>query len=374
MNKKKILAKLNDRSNFLKNYLQDNLPKSFYRRAFKKKIRQADYIQDYELSENYQEAIRTFWQPYSKIDLIWHQAFSAISGIEDVRYIPEDVFYKKVEPTLNRFELAPAYVDKNMTDLLFAECKRPQTVMRNMNGNYYDEDYEAIGVVDAITRVQRFASENKIVLKPSLDSGAGKNVQILDFRGRGPQVIKNDLTYLFDHYKQDFIVQKFLHQHKVFRQMHEDSLNTMRLISLRFNGFIYILSRVVRMGDDGSFTDNAESGCITAGFDSEGALQPYATDHWTYEKYKEHPYSQFTFEDTMLPGVKEGTQLVEQAHEKLLYFDIVSWDIAIDRKGEPHLIEIGVDLQDINYHQRTTGPLFGHLTEDVLNQVYHPLA
>ncbi len=70
---------------------------------------------------------------------------------------------------------------------------------------------------------------------------------------------------LFADYKKDFIVQEFLYQHNFFHQMHRDSLNTIRIISLRLNGSIHILSRVVRMGNDGSFTDNAESGCITCG-------------------------------------------------------------------------------------------------------------
>lgn len=371
MNKNSILMTLNDRYDFLKKYLQDNLPRVFYRRAFNKKINQAEYIQNYELTEAYTNEIRKFWKPYNKIDLMWHKAFSAISGIEDVRYIPEDVFYKKIEPTLNRFELAPAYVDKNMTDRLFPEFKIPEMTIRNINGNYYDKDYEPIGLTDAVTHVQRFISENKAVIKPSLDSGAGKNVRVLDFRGRGSQVIKNDVAELFDKYGKDFIIQKFLYQHKVFNQMHEDSLNTIRIISLRLHGSIHILSQVVRMGNGGSYTDNAESGCITSGFDAEGNLKSYATDHWTYEKYTRHPYSHFRFEGVTLPAIKKSLELVQNAHKKLFYFDLVSWDLAIDRSGEPNLIEIGVNIQDINYHQRTNGPLFGDLTEDVLNQVYH---
>jgi hypothetical protein len=372
MDKESLFMTLNDRNYFLKNYLQDNLPRVYYRRTFKKKIENADYIQAYKLSDSYKNAIHDFWRPYEKVHLIWHQAFSAIHEEEDVRYIPEDVFYKKIEPTLNRFELAQPYVDKNMTDILFQEFKRPQTVMRNINGNYYDVDYEMIFDEDALTRIQHVAEEHKIVIKPSLDSGAGKNVRVLDYRGRGARAIENDVKKLCKHYKEDFIVQKFLYQHDLFHQMHEDSLNTMRIITLRFDKAIYILSRVVRMGNHGSFTDNAKTGCITSGFNAKGELQSFATNHWTFEKYEKHPYSHFVFKNTILPGVDEALSLVKKAHEKLMYFDLVSWDIAIDRSEKPHLIEIGVNIQDINYHQRTTGPLFGHLTEDVLRQVYHP--
>lgn len=370
MFKEKILTTLNDRYYFLKNYLSDNLPRIFYRTAFNKKISRAEYIQHYELSSEYIDEIVDFWEPYETINLLWHKAFSAISGIQDPRYIPEDIFYKNIEPTLNRYDLAPAYVDKNMTDKLFYAFKRPQTLLRNMNGLYYNADYQPIHLEEALDFIKSYVQEHKVILKPSIDSGAGKNVKILDFRGRNPSVILKKVTKLFKDYDQDFIVQNFLYQHDSFSQMHEESLNTIRLISLRLNGKIHILSRVVRMGNNGSYTDNAKSGSITCGFDEKGYLNPYAVNHWNYEIYKKHPHSHFEFKGKVLPSVAESLDLVKTAHEQLIYFDLVSWDIAIDRLGEPNLIEIGVNIQDINYHQRTNGPLFGALTKEVLSKVY----
>lgn len=370
MYKERILMTLNDRNYFLKNYLKDNLPKIFYRTAFNKKISQADYIHHYKLTSDYKKEITRYWQPYEKIDLVWHKAFSAISGIQDARYIPEDIFYTKIEPTLNRFDLAPAYVDKNMSDKLFSDFKQPKTILRNMNGSYYDSDYKQLDLEQALVLVQSYSSDYKWVLKPSIDSGAGKNVRILDFRGRNSAEILEKVATLFESYEQDFIVQEFLYQHDLFSQMHKKSLNTIRIISLRLDGKIYILSRVVRMGNDGSYTDNAKSGSITCGFNEKGKLHPYAINHWNYEMYEKHPHSHFTFEGKVLPSVEESYDLVKKAHEKLSYFDLVSWDIAIDRLGEPNLIEIGVNIQDINYHQRTNGPLFGNLTETILKKVY----
>ena len=373
MFKEKILTTLNDRYYFLKNYLTDNLPKIFYRTAFNKKISQAKYIQHYKLSPDYRSEIITFWEPYDNINLLWHRAFSAISGIQDPRYIPEDIFYKKIEPTLNRYDLAPAYIDKNMTDKIFYAYKRPKTLLRNMNGSYYDADYQLIHLEEALAFIKSYAKENKIILKPSIDSGAGKNIEILDFRGRNPAFILKKLAKLFKDHSQDFIVQNYLYQHDLFSQMHEESLNTIRLISLRLDGKIHILSKVVRMGNDGSYTDNSKSGSITCGFDESGYLDSYAVNHWNYEIYKKHPFSHFEFKGKRLPSISESLDLVKKAHEQLIYFDLVSWDIAIDRLGEPNLIEIGVNIQDINYHQRTNGPLFGALTNEVLKKVYgHP--
>src|SRR5699024_1878462 len=127
---------------------------------------------------------------------------------------------------------------------------------------------------------------------------------------------------------------------------------------------------IVRMGNNGSKVDNATIGGLTCGFDKDGKLNDFATDHLKYQKYKVHPYSGFEFKNVYIPNSEKCFELVKNAHENLKYFDIVSWDLAIDQIGEPNLIEINIKAQDINFHQRNNGPLFGNLTEFVLQTVY----
>lgn len=372
MVKERIFDVLNDQHQFLKYYLKDNLPHSFYRRAFKKKINQVQATNHFTFSTEASQAIHAYWKPYEKISLVWHEAYTAISDIWDERYIPEDVFYKKIEPKLNRFELALTYADKNMSDQLFSAFKMPKTILRNMNGNFHDVHYNKLTLEEASEWLQTVGATSKFVIKPSIDTGAGKNVRVVDLRGKSTAEIKQAVVGLFHHYQKDFIVQEFLEQHALFKKMHEDSLNTIRIISLRLEDEIFILSSVVRMGDNGNHVDNGVASCITCGIDSQSKLKSHAINHWTYEKYTAHPYSQFVFADTTIPSMKECHDLVKKAHEKLYYFDLVSWDLAIDHLGEPHLIEIGVQLQDINYHQRANGPLFKEFTEKVLKKVYSP--
>lgn len=62
--------------------------------------------------------------------------------------------------------------------------------------------------------------------------------------------------------------------------------------------------------------------------------------------------------------------MVTQLHEKLIYFDLVSWDLAIDDAGNPLVIEINLKDQGISSHQVVNGPLFGEFTDQVLEQIY----
>ena len=52
------------------------------------------------------------------------------------------------------------------------------------------------------------------------------------------------------------------------------------------------------------------------------------------------------------------------------HFRLVSWDIAIDECGDPVLIEANMRKGGINLNQFSNGPLFGDLTERVMNEVF----
>ena len=139
-------------------------------------------------------------------------------------------------------------------------------------------------------------------------------------------------------------------------------------MSLRYKGDIHILSSIIRMGNNGSSLDNATAGGLTCGFDKSGKLNDFATDHYNYEKFYSHPYSNFVFKDAQIPNIDALYNLVIQAHHHLPYFDIVSWDIAMSDYNEPYIIEVNLRFQDLNFHQRNNGPLFGELTTEILNK------
>lgn len=175
---------LNDRNNFLKDYLRDILPSYYYISDFQKKIKNSKYINDFELSNEFKTKISTYWKQYEKINHIWHKAYIATNGIEDVRYIPEDIFYKKIEPRLNRYDLYRSYSDKNIYDKNFSEFKMAKTICRNMNGENYDSEYNIITFRKSVELVAEFAQNNKIVLKPSIETGGGRNVEVIDLRSK----------------------------------------------------------------------------------------------------------------------------------------------------------------------------------------------
>lgn len=48
---------------------------------------------------------------------------------------------------------------------------------------------------------------------------------------------------------------------------------------------------------------------------------------------------------------------------------LIAWDLAIDEKGDPLLIEINLPYSAIDLMQISIGPLFGDQTEEIIRKV-----
>ena len=96
-------------------------------------------------------------------------------------------------------------------------------------------------------------------------------------------------------------------------------------------------------------------------------LNKFAVDKY-FKKYYKHPYTGVSFENIQIPQFSSVLDFVKNLHRYLLYFDMVSWDIAIDKNGAPVLIELNLINQGISFLQVHHGPLFGDLTEKLLEE------
>jgi hypothetical protein len=371
MNKKWLRQLFRDRHGFLEEYAKSILPSVYYKRHIKNKIRRTENIRQFRLSSEFSKEASAYWQNIcgKRISLDWHRAYIATSGISDIRYVPEDLFYQEIEQKLNRLDLARAYQDKNNYDRIFSGYNMPRTVLRNMNGKFYDEHYNHLHYSEALGLIKQKRFNQKLVLKPSIESGGGRHIVILDSidpQSNAQDIIDTTLSKL----GKDYIVQEYVSQCSFLRELHESSLNTLRIMTLRLGKEIHVLSGIVRMGNLGSNVDNATAGGLTCGFNKKGLLNPFATEHYAFQKHEKHPYSGFVFEGAKIPNMDEIIRFVQELHQRLLYFDIVSWDIAIDESENPVLIEVNLKMQDINFHQRNNGPLFGDKTESVMELVF----
>ena len=50
---------------------------------------------------NYWKAVQEYWKPYKNISVKYHQLYSSKNGLEDVHYIPDDLYYTAIDQHFN---------------------------------------------------------------------------------------------------------------------------------------------------------------------------------------------------------------------------------------------------------------------------------
>jgi hypothetical protein len=310
------------------------------------------------------KAIKNTWSPLSKLPSTkWHNAFATANRFFSPLYCPEDLFYAYIEPALNEMRMVDAYVDKNGYDRLFPDVNMPRTVLRCMRNRLYDSKYQMLDE----DRIEILPGD--YIIKPSLDSGGGKNVAKLKadeeniFSMKGKSYTLKELKAYF---RGDFIVQELISQSDILSKINPSSINTIRITTMRHNDNIVHLSSILRFSSNDAITDNENLGGSSVGLDPIlESMKKYAYDKYG-NKIELHPKTKFVFEDQRLHGYKEIAECAKKIHEQLSYFDMVSFDFAIDTKNQPIFIEINLKNQGITFHQYNNGPLFVEYTHDVI--------
>lgn len=179
----------------------------------------------------------------------------------------------------------------------------------------------------------------------------------------------SNINELFNNYKYDYLIQLPIKQHSFYKSLNDSSINSLKIISLLWDGQVNVPSFVIRVGAKGSFTDNvsSEDGYMIS-INRNGRMQG-----------KKFNFIGNVFEDSELiqklnnnsiPDYFFALDAIKRMHKKLSYFKLISWDFAIDIDGNPIIIEYNLRSPDAKMHQIFNGPLFGQLTDEVLEYVY----
>lgn len=313
--------------------------------------------------KDFDNQVVAYWKRWKKkVSPKWAWYYASRNGIMDPRYIPHDLYYTKIDQHFNNRKLGWGFNDKNYYSRIFAGFKQPETIARNIGGIFEDGDYRLISV-DMI--LERIKAEGEVICKPALETGSGRSIQFWNYERD-----RNDIeTFLNDRNEKDFIIQKIIHQHPKLDEVHKGSINSLRIVTLLMQDGVHVLSSNLRMGVDQSRIDNVTAGGISAGINPDGSLKDYATNYFTGEKSYTHPQG-LTFKGFVVPCYDKAVELVTRGAELIPHFRLVSWDVAIDAEGDAVLIEANMRKGGINLNQFNNGPLFGDLTEVVLDEVF----
>lgn len=315
------------------------------------------------LGEGYVQSIRPYWNQF-KVKTpkkFWFRLFCNEARPFSPKYIPEDCWYRDIVPHYNNLIFAKALQDKCLHNVLFPDVKRPETLTKNIAGVFYDDNLNLLTAEEA---AERCCHAGRILIKPSVGSGRGHGIRFFD----SDILTSAEVRKIFETYDKNFIIQKKMGQHEVLANLNPNSLNTIRVVTFLHKNQVHILTAILRVGGGSNEIDNTSQGGYKSTIEPDGRLSRLGTTNINGRtEYVDTYPNGIRFEDVVIPSYDRVKDLVCTQARRMAHFKIIGWDVAVDPQGDPMLIEYNVIPAQ---GHGTGGPVFGDLTDEVLEEVY----
>ena len=289
----------------------------------------------------------------------WHHYYSCLNGIQSPEYIPDGLFFPKIEPVLNPYPFSFAYSDKVAYDVFIPANNSPKTIFKILWDSYYDDENNLIEKEQALSYLKKI--KNELVLKPTINSGGGLNIVI----DSGTNIADLLLSKKFS--SESYILQEKIKQHPEMAKFHPSSLNTCKIMTARIQSEIVIIGAFMRMGRFNAKIDNGKKGGLACQVFSDGSISEFALDTFN-NRFDRHPDTGLTFHGFKVPNYEKAKEFCISQHKRFMRFSLISWDIGIKNDGNPVFIEYNLKRQAIDWLQVFNGPLFGEHTSFLLKK------
>lgn len=316
------------------------------------------------LSREQKEEIKAFFSPYKMPNMVFHNYFTERSGAFYAEYTPQDLYVGYIDPYFNDIIAAKYFDNKCMYHALFHDIPQCENVLMRVNGIWLDGNNHPVSLDDINYILKK--SERGLFVKEAQTTAGGDGVTYVE----KSRISADAIMGIADAFSTDVIVQKELVQHKDMAVLNPNSVNTLRIYSvLGLDGHATVYSAVVRMGVGNTKLDNYSAGGMACGISEDGSLRKYGYSK-KGERTETHPSTRTVFEGFRIPSYDKAVALIQKAHPMIPHFRSVSWDIAIDEKGDAILIEANLCCGGIDLLQINNGPLYGKDTKKILDEVF----
>jgi|SRR5690625_183443 len=322
------------------------------------------------IDENFIEEIQKYWDSNynKKVDPSLHVAFASLTGKKDTRVIPGRIMTREILPFLNDYNKSLFYGDKNLYDIVIKAPRSVETILRNIRGKYYDSNYNSIDVKEAISIL--LSKNIDLIVKPS-QTNNGTGIRKIKIEDNNIYLADEIITfeYLEKLYEENFMVQNVIQQHPIMAAPHPSSVNTLRMVTLRWNNKIRYLLAYARFGSENEIRDNVGINGIRLGISDSGVFHNIGIDK-DGKMYTHHPTTDFCFANLdPIPNFDSFKQFVIETHKNILHLDFISWDIVVGSDGKPIFLEANFAGSPAFYQLASQKPIFGDLTEEILSFV-----
>jgi len=306
------------------------------------------------IEKSLEKAHQEYWKGFQRrVNRATLRISSNSSGVSDHKYIPEEIFRNDVEPTLNH-TIAVEYLQfKSLYNRLFPAGLFPADYLHNMDGVWFDSDYNIISF-DEVIQIAK-GLDYPVVCKPNKDTGGGKGIVFPKNAAELVEAIQN---------KDNLLIQEKIVQHPYFNQFNPQGLNTIRVNMYRsvVDNKQHIISMALRYGVGGSL-DNLSDGGIGAMINDDGYLGGYALN-LPCDRYQTHPDTNLSF-DQQLPDMDGLRKISIEVAQELFYTRLISLDICYDKEAKWRVIEVNLFSGSLRFPQYYGSPYFGEFTDEV---------
>lgn len=296
-----------------------------------------------------------------KIRYDWHRLYQSYTGIFDENYFPEYLFSSILEPKMNPMDYRYVLDDKLLLSLFCTgidNIRTPHAYCILSDGICFDERKN---IIDLQSTNVNWGGKTDVIIKPAQDTSSGVGIEMV----KGKEAI---ITNLREKTKKKgaYIVQERIVQHDQLSKLYPESVNTFRVITYIWNGKVFHMPLALRLGQGGSYLDNAHAGGMFIGVNNIGELNDVAFTEFG-DRYLEHPDTHISFKGYVLDFVPELIKKAKSLHLNAPQLGIISWDLTVDQNGKFVLIEANTRGQSIWFPQMANGTgAFGKNTAEIL--------
>ncbi len=259
-------------------------------------------------------------------------------------YIPWLVF-TNARNRKNQLPSTPSYDPYNYVCMLRdkfvfeAFCKRVGIKTPSNIGMINDGNFLLINEQKSIRLNNIIQLEMDVFLKRNVGYGGGMENNVMPMR------IENEIIYLNDILIElgDFIEfigsdcwvlqERIINQHNELSKFHTSSINTIRIVTVKTDSTIEVLTSFLRIGVNGRSSDNTSSGGVFVNI-IDGILGKwgfYSPGLGT--KTDKHPNTKIIFENCKIPFWDEIINSVKNAHNLFYGIHSIGWDVCVTDNG-----------------------------------------
>lgn len=325
--------------------------------------------------KKYKKRLNLYGLQSTKRDFYVFRNYLVDNGKDPSYIIPAYINFNYLTPVLNPIEYGGFYEDKNMFDKILPLDFMPKTILRRINKIWYTQDYQVLPTEKIWEYLKNFEDSKEIIIKPSRNASSGKGVMLFKLnKGEWKEKIQgftlDNETLEKNWGKRDLIIQEVLVQDGIFKYLCDTAVSTFRIVIYNspLDGKYHLIWCGLKVGLRGAIVDNAHAGGLIFGVNENGYLYPYGTDQYG-KKYTNFNGIDFSKEKIKIDNYEELIQFAKKSATFLLPNRFVSFDIAVNKDGDPKIIEYNLRAYSGWYCQFTGDYMYGNKTDEILNYI-----